>query len=76
MDRSKLVVFDVECYRNYFLIMFRKVDTGQIIYHEKFKDSALNIVSIIKLIKKYTVISFNGYSYDFPVIEAANKWNV
>ena len=71
MDTSNWLTVDTEVFANYFLIMFRKVDNGQVIYFEKYNDSPLNIPNIVKLLNKYTIVTFNGMNYDIPVIEAA-----
>jgi len=39
MDHKTLVTLDIECLRNYLLVMFRKVSTGDVLYFEKFNDS-------------------------------------
>ncbi len=71
MKYSKLLTCDVECYRNYFLIMFRKISNGDVIYFDKFNDSELNRQNILHIINKYTIITFNGNKYDSVMIEAA-----
>jgi len=71
MNHKKLLTCDVECYSNYFLVMFRKVSSGDIIYFEKFNGSELNRQNILHIINKYTIITFNGNSYDQVIIEAA-----
>ena len=71
MDHNKLLTCDVECYINYFLIMFRKVSNGETIYFEKFNGSELNRQNILHIINKYTIITFNGNKYDSVIIEAA-----
>jgi hypothetical protein len=71
MNHKKLLTCDVECYSNYFLVMFKKVSSGDIIYFEKFNSSELNIQNILHIINKYTIVTFNGNSYDQVMIEAA-----
>lgn len=71
MDLSKVITLDVECYENYFLVMFRKVLTGDIIHFEKFEDSDLNRKNIAHILSKYTLVTFNGNSYDMTMIECA-----
>ena len=71
MDISNWVTVDTEVFKNYFLVMFRKIMTGDIIYFEKHNNSDLNIPNVVKLLKKYTIVSFNGNKYDIPVLEAA-----
>lgn len=71
MDTDKLLTCDTECYVNYFLVMFRKKSTGEVIYFEKFKDSPLDITSILGILNKYTLLTFNGEKYDQVMLEAA-----
>ena len=71
MDHSNLVTLDVECYKNYLLVMFRKVSDGKVIFFEKMNDSPLNIKNIFHILDKYTVITFNGIKYDALIVEAA-----
>lgn len=71
MNHKRLLTCDVECYKNYFLVMFRKVSTGDIIYFEKLNGSDLNRQNILHIINKYTIVTFNGNSYDQIMIEAA-----
>lgn len=71
MDRNKLLACDVECYKNYFLVMFRKMMTGDIIYFEKFNGSEIDRQNILHILNKYTIVTFNGNKYDQVVIEAA-----
>lgn len=66
-----ILVYDIECYINYFLIKFRKVSTGQIIYLEKFNGSSLDRKSLLNIVNKYQIVSFNGIKYDQLILEAA-----
>lgn len=71
MNIDNWVTLDIECYPNYFLAMFRKIITGQIIYFEKFNESEMNRANIVRFLKKYTVVTFNGNMYDILMVEAA-----
>lgn len=71
MNHKRILTCDVECYKNYFLVMFKKLSSGDIIYFEKFNDSDLNTHNILHIINKYTIVTFNGNSYDQVIIEAA-----
>lgn len=73
MDHKKILTCDVECYKNYFLVMFRKISTGDVIYFEKFNGSEINRQNILHIINKYTIITFNGNEYDQVMIEAASQ---
>lgn len=65
------LVFDIECYRNYFLIAFKSIKTGKVCYWEMFEDSKLETASLEWLINNFTIISFNGWNYDIPILSLA-----
>ncbi|CAB4169054.1 hypothetical protein UFOVP1516_9 [uncultured Caudovirales phage] len=65
------LIFDIECYRNYFLIAFKSTVTGNVCYWEMFEDSKLEISSLEWLINNFTLISFNGWNYDIPILSLA-----
>ena len=71
MNIDKVLVCDVECYNNYFLVKFKRILTGDILYFEKFNNSDLNRQNILHIINKYTLVTFNGNAYDQVIIEAA-----
>lgn len=71
MDDSNMIVTDVECYVNYFLIKFKRIRDGVILGFESFEDSDLDIASINNIMRKYTHITFNGIKYDQLIVEAA-----
>ncbi len=71
MNYDKIIIMDIECYKNYFLVMFRRVITGQVLSFDKFEGSQLNIKNILAICSRYTVVTFNGINYDLPVLQAA-----
>lgn len=65
------VVLDCEVYKNYFLVAFKNVDTGRTFYVESFNDSEMNLDAIRSVMHKNTTISFNGLSFDLPILTFA-----
>lgn len=65
------VVLDIECYRDYFLVMFSRMDSEKFRGFEQYDGHPLDRRGIIKLLKKYTVVTFNGRSYDMPILAYA-----
>lgn len=59
-------VCDTECYPDYWLCMF---DTGETFEH--FEGHPLDIAGLRRALSRYRVVTFNGNSYDMPLIEAA-----
>ena len=62
---------DIECYRNYFLVMFRKVDGDVLRYYEMFDGQKLNIMEIKRILREFRVVTFNGNNYDMCVLMLA-----
>lgn len=65
------LVFDIECYKNYFLIAFMGVNSKKIIYFEMDESTALNVVMLKWIVTNFTIISFNGKHYDEPILTMA-----
>lgn len=65
-------VMDIECYRNYFLVMFKRVDTGAVRAYEMWDDGALADAGELRTVMaNYRVVTFNGNSYDLPMLAYA-----
>lgn len=77
MSEKINVVCDTEIYPNYFLVVFKRIDTGQTVYSEMLGDNEkltdLQIKQIDATLRKYTFIMFNGLNYDIPILLAALK---
>lgn len=65
------IVFDIECYPNYFLIGFKSVTTGKVCYWEMSNGEKLNCDAVRWMLENFTVISFNGKNYDIPIARIA-----
>ena len=59
-------VFDTECVANYWLCMF---DTGEAF--QLTPNSSLDINGLRRTLSRYTLVSFNGNSYDVPIVSLA-----
>lgn len=66
------LVTDVECYRNFFLVGFRNVRTGNIktikLFGEHASLSDEDKRFLRAVMNKHRVITFNGRNYDLPMI--------
>lgn len=65
------LVFDTECYKDYWLCSFMDIDTGKVVSLEKYQDQELNRAKLNSILSKHLLISFNGNSYDIPMVSAA-----
>lgn len=62
-----MFVMDIECYANYYLIAFKNMQNGKVVYEESFCDSIWNRPKIQWLMDNALVITFNGENYDLPM---------
>ncbi len=65
------LIFDIECYTNYFLIAFKGVISGKVATIELVPFAQLNIEKLKWIINNFLIISFNGIKYDIPVLTIA-----
>jgi hypothetical protein len=66
------VTMDTECYRNYWLAMFKHVKTGKYFYLEQRGAGNFQHGEALKYAMWFfRIISFNGNKYDLPMIQLA-----
>lgn len=65
------LIFDTESYPNYFLAAFKNVATGKVIRLEASDTKSFNPRFLSWILHNYTVIGFNSYDFDIPLIWAA-----
>lgn len=70
-NKKHRLVFDIECYINYFLIAFKDIETGKSIYFEKWKCYDLDIPKLKWVMENFTIISFNGIWFDMCIAALA-----
>jgi len=68
----EILVFDIECYINYFLIAFKGTKSGKVIYFEMWQNGApLNIGKLQWVLLNFVIVGFNSASYDIPMATLA-----
>lgn len=65
------VVFDSECYRNYWSIAFRDEATGSIRRFERTPEQELDIRGVQSFIRQCRWVGFNSNNYDLPMLALA-----
>jgi hypothetical protein len=65
------LVLDVETYRDYFLVCFMDRETGKVASYDMYEGKPLNVAQVAHHMRTHQTISFNGESYDLPMIAAA-----
>jgi DNA polymerase elongation subunit (family B) len=68
-----LAVLDIECYKDYFLIALKNIETRKSVSFEMVEGKPLDTVNLESILRKYTIVTFNGNSYDIPVLKLAMK---
>lgn len=66
-EKHKLV-FDIECYPNYFLVAFRSVTLGKITYLEMTPNQPLDTNKLNWIAENFCLVGFNSFHYDIPIM--------
>ncbi len=69
--KRERLVFDIECYENYFLIAFASIVSGKVIYFERTANHDFNTDKLRWIINTFCLVSFNGIGYDLPILALA-----
>ncbi len=66
-----VLVFDIEVYRDYFLVAFRNVASKNVVHFERLPDQEIDAAKVQRILAVYTLVSFNGNHFDLPVLAMA-----
>lgn len=66
-DRPR-VVFDTECYPNYWAIGIKNPATGKRVVYDRTPTKELNRQALAQVIRKYCLVGFNSNGYDIPMV--------
>lgn len=61
------MLFDIECYENYFLASFRSLTTGKVAFFEMYEEHPLDINTLGWALQNFLTVGFNSLSYDLPI---------
>lgn len=62
---------DTECYKDYFLALFKDLITGKFFGFEQYPGHPLDTKGLERTLKTYRIITFNGNHYDMPLLALA-----
>ncbi len=65
------LVYDIECYPNYFLIAFRSVVSKKVVYFERTPTLEIDQRKLHWVLTNFTNIGFNSINYDAPMAALA-----
>jgi len=71
-----LATFDIECYSDYFLVCVMEIGGSRRRYFEMYDGVPLDRPRLIRILRNFTLISFNGNTYDVPMLRLALRPNV
>ena len=74
-SRPRLVA-DIECYTDFFCINFVEIDGPRRKYFEFYEGHPLDRQGIIRILTKFTIVTFNGNNYDVPMLRLALRLGV
>ena len=70
---GSVMLFDVECFPNYFLILFKSIDNQKYLAFEMSEWSQIDYRKLAWVLWRFTLIGFNSNSYDLPMVTACLK---
>lgn len=65
------LVFDIEVYKDYFLVSFMNVNTGNVVHIDMWPGKAFDSETVRQILKTYRLVSFNGINFDLPLLTLA-----
>ncbi len=73
LDKEQLA-WDIECYPNYFLVAFKSIQSGKVIYFEQDDRTELDRAKLNWVLNTFCVVDFNGDNYDVPIASIAIQY--
>lgn len=64
-------VFDVECYPNFFLVVFKDVETREVRRFQISPRTELNVHGLLWILQTNRLVGFNSRNYDIPMLQTA-----
>ena len=65
------LLLDLEVYANYFLASFKDIASGKVVELEMYDGHPLDTARLERLILRHTIVTFNGSSFDLPLVALA-----
>ena len=64
-------ILDIECYPNFFTAMFMRVEDEKVTSIDRTDTVEFDAYQCEQILKKYEIVTFNGNSYDIPMLRLA-----
>lgn len=69
--RKERLVWDIECYPNFWMVAFQSIVSGKVIWFELMDNYYLDIPKLAWVLQNFTLIDYNGKHYDAPIVSLA-----
>lgn len=73
LKTGSIMYFDVECYKNFFYVLFKSAENGKYLPFEQSPSCELNCEKLAWVLYKFCLVGFNSRSYDILIITLALK---
>lgn len=73
LKTGSVMFFDVECYWNFFYILFKSADNGKHVAFEMSKLSKINYEKLSWMLWRFCIVGFNSKNYDIPILSLCFK---
>jgi hypothetical protein len=70
-EHKEKFVFDIELYSNYFLIAFKSIRTGKIVYIDMQEGEFIDKRKLDWIVNTFTLVGFNSNNFDIPILSMA-----
>jgi len=71
MSSRTKAVLDIECYTNYFLVAIKSMANDKVVTFERSDWSDFDAEQLNSVLRKYTIITFNGNKYDLLLLKGS-----
>lgn len=62
------LIFDIECYPNYFMIAFKSFTSRKVVYFELSPTSTIDYDKLEWIVWRFLLVGFNSINYDIPML--------
>ena len=70
-EKRERLLFDIEVFADYFLVMFKSIESGKFIWFERNAVSDFHLPALQHLLERFCIIGFNSFNYDLPILALA-----
>lgn len=69
--KGTVMLFDVECFINYFMVAFRSLDNNKVAVFEQQPGTTMNLPKLRWFLENFCIVGYNSKGYDVPMLMLA-----